>query len=317
MTRRLGTGSTVELLDSDLPPAAEFLRCRFRSRNNELLEGYIKMEDYEWLEKGLHPLPSPQRDLPPTHLPTLNKLLGRMCGSPEEANLILGRILPEYSRVYSLEPQQYGLRGGHMYHKPCGWLRFAVAAGRGYDHNWCVAYHGTRHNNIPSILQRGLLRPGDGSVQVAHGQAHSTSGRSIYVSPSVEYAAFPVYSQFVEVGKDHWAQLVVQCRVCPFSFQEKPGSLGSKYWPEDLPIDPSYPTCDGLEWLIEDEALVVPTALLLREFGPRADPGLFGPIARKVQRGQQGPEYEWTRLRIEHMKRTIPPTRQPSVCHVM
>ena len=252
------------------------------------------------------------KDLPPTHLPTLNKLLGKMCGSPEEAHLILEHILPEYSRVYSLEPQQYGLRGGHMYHKPCGWLRLAVAAGREYDHNWCVAYHGTRHNNIPSILQRGLLRPGDGSVQVAHGQAHSTTGRSIYVSPSVEYAAFPVYSQFVEVGKDHWAQLVVQCRVCPFSFQEKPGSLGNKYWPEDLPIDPSYPTCDGLEWLIEDEALVVPTALLLREFGPRADPGLFGPIARQVQRGQQ-----WTRLRIEHMKRTIPPTRQPSVCHVM
>ena len=152
MTRRLGTGPTVELLDSDLPPAAEFLRCRFRSRNNELLEGYIKMEDYEWLEKGLHPLPSPQRDLPPTHLPTLNKLLGKMCGSPEEANLILGRILPEYSRVYSLEPQQYGLRGGHMYHKPCGWLRFAVAAGRGYDHNWCVAYHGTRHNNSEAFF---------------------------------------------------------------------------------------------------------------------------------------------------------------------
>ena len=46
---------------------------------------------------------------------------------------------------------------------------------------------------------------------VAHGQAGSKTKRTIYVRPSLEYVAHPVYGQFIEVGKDHWAQLVLQC----------------------------------------------------------------------------------------------------------
>ena len=39
---------------------------------------------------------------------------------------------------------------------------------------------------------------------VAHGQVGSKTKRTIYVSPALEYAAHPVYGQFIEVGKDHW-----------------------------------------------------------------------------------------------------------------
>lgn len=108
--------------------------------------------------------------LPPTHLPVLRKLLNRMCSTGMEAEDILRRILPEHSRVYSLEPKDYGSRGGKIYRKPCGWLRFGIRAVRAYD-DWCVAYHGTKQQNISSILSRGLLRPGSDGVNVAHGQS--------------------------------------------------------------------------------------------------------------------------------------------------
>ena len=53
-------------------------------------------------------------------------------------------------------------------------------------------------------------------VAVSHGQGNSVTKKSIYLSPSIEYAAFPVYAQFFEIGNDHWAQMVVQCRVRPY-----------------------------------------------------------------------------------------------------
>jgi hypothetical protein len=54
------------------------------------------------------------------------------------------------------------------------------------------------------ILIRGLRRPGDCGVRVQHGHAYSTSHKTIYLSPSIEYAAFPVYSPFVQAGQEHW-----------------------------------------------------------------------------------------------------------------
>ncbi len=55
-----------------------------------------------------------------------------------------------------------------------------------------------------------------------------------------------------------------------------------------------------MEWLLEDEDGVVVTGLLLREFGRGADiPAPYGDAAARVARGVYGPEYEWTRLRVE------------------
>ena len=73
--------------------------------------------------------------------------------------------------------------------------------------------------NVPNLTDgiRGLQRPGDAGVLSAHGQAHSVTKKTIYVSPSVEYAAFPCYAQFFEVAENHWVQIVLQCRVRPES----------------------------------------------------------------------------------------------------
>ena len=50
------------------------------------------------------------------------------------------------------------------------------------------------------ILFRGLLNPGSDGVAVSHGQAGSKTHRTIYLSPSIEYAAFPVYAQFFSLS---------------------------------------------------------------------------------------------------------------------
>ena len=65
----------------------------------------------------------------------------------------------------------------------------------------------------------GIRRPGEAGVSVVHGQAYSSTKRTIYLSPSVEYAAFPVYAQFFpfDEQQEHWGQLVLQCRSAPLT----------------------------------------------------------------------------------------------------
>ena len=134
--------------------------------------------------------------------------------------------------------------------------------------DWCVAYHGTTSQNLPSILLQGLQNPGEPGVSILHGQSYSQTKRTIYLSPSIEYAAFPVYAQLFSLAEaSHWGQLVLQCRVRPDSFIERPGSLGNKYWPQHVRFDPNFDSLQGLEWLIENRDDIVVYGLVTREFG--------------------------------------------------
>ena len=86
------------------------------------------------------------------------------------------------------------VRGGEPYELPFGWKRYAVRVKGKYDGGdntwlkcrggpgeWAVAYHGTDHCNLPSILA-GELRPG--SMQVYQSEV----GRGIYVTPHMKDA---------------------------------------------------------------------------------------------------------------------------------
>lgn len=152
-------------------------------------------------------------------------------------------------------------------------------------------------------MLRGLRRPGDEGVRVVHGQAYSISRRSIYVSPSIGYAAFPVYAEFFEMQQNHWAQLVLECRVRPSSFTVKPGSLGNKYWPPHLRMDENFPTNSALKWLIDSTDDVAFTGLMIREFGEAASEEIYGSLVRQVTSGNQGPQFEWTKLRAAEYER--------------
>merc|ERR1712046_77707 len=146
-------------------------------------------------------------------------------------------------------------------------MRFAVRADPEVLRTWPVAYHGTSITKAARIMVEGLKRPSK-EEEISHGQAYSQTRQSIYASPSVEYAAFPVYAPFTIMEHGRWMQAVMQLCVRPGCFAMYPASLRGKYWPEDLRFDPNFETLDNLEWLIEDEADVVVTGVLLREFGP-------------------------------------------------
>lgn len=197
------------------------------------------------------------------------------------------------------EYSDYGERGGKPYFRPHGWTRFSLHVSH-FDQikdDWPVAYHGTSSANALSILSLGLQRPGEEGVITAHGQAYSQTKRTIYLSPSIEYAAFPVYASFFETRTNHWAQLVLQCRVNPDAVTKRRASLGRKYWPSHVCFDPNFKSMEELEWLLEDSSDIIVYGLMVREFGPEADASIYGPVAKHVTSGREGPEFEWTRSR--------------------
>eukprot|EP00930_Biecheleria_cincta_P004188 TRINITY_DN105088_c0_g1_i1.p1 TRINITY_DN105088_c0_g1~~TRINITY_DN105088_c0_g1_i1.p1 ORF type:complete len:594 (+),score=98.82 TRINITY_DN105088_c0_g1_i1:28-1782(+) len=210
---------------------------------------------------------------------------------------------PAESSVLPAGKSQTRIRGGRSHHCPTGWLRWCLRWGKPEQAEWCTAYHGTHCSKLLSILFHGLRRPGELGVRQAHGQAGSSTGRSIYLSPSVEYAAFPVYGQFFELGTNHWAQAILECCVHPSSFKEQPGTLGNKYWPRDLCFDPDQRSLRNMEWLVDDTDAVAVTAVLLREFGEAATEGPYEAIARQVCSGSRGPEFDWTERRAADFRR--------------
>ena len=189
-----------------------------------------------------------------------------------------GLLDPRFSRVFSLEHRHYGMRGAAPYFKPTGWVRFGVQVDD-FDlyvyHGWQIAYHGTRCKALASILLQGLQRPGEKGVEMLHG--HGARGkRAIYVSPSVNYAAFPVHSQLYKLDENRW---------------------GPRIWPRNLRFDQNFDN-ESVEWLLHDPADVV-TGILMRKFGSAADATIFGDLASFVTCGDGGAEFAWTRLMRE------------------
>ncbi|CAK0890256.1 unnamed protein product, partial [Prorocentrum cordatum] len=69
----------------------------------------------------------------------------------------------------------------------------------------------------------------------------------------------------------------------PGSIRVQPSTLEEKDWPSSLRIDPNFQDNSTMEWLLEDDADVVVTALMVRELGPCADPEVYGPLAARVR----------------------------------
>mmetsp|Transcript_85131 Transcript_85131/g.150574 ORF Transcript_85131/g.150574 Transcript_85131/m.150574 type:complete len:459 (-) Transcript_85131:205-1581(-) len=238
-------------------------------------------------------------------VPLLSSFLTSPSSSGSMALPALLDFLPETSRAFSLFPQTYGMRGGRPYFKPVGWLRFSLKCAD-FDRckDWCIAYHGSQGENVLSILARGLKCP-QRSQDVRHGQAGGT-GRTIYLSPSIEYAAHPVYSPLIQLGPAHWAQLIIECRVAPWAYRRQGRTLPPHMWPVDLPFDPYFPLGTRLEWLVEDQTAVVVTGLMIREFGAGAAAGsLYGEAAGRVTQGSGGASVEWGHLRVKELRRLL------------
>lgn len=241
----------------------------------------------------------------------LKELVDRRCEEASDDNFDLHgidlQLDDRFSRYYSWEDADYGHRGGYPYYKPKGWMRMGVAAA-GFQEckDWCVAYHGTKVKSVVGILMQGLQRPGEGGVKVRHGQAGSETKRTVYLSPSIEYAAHPVYSQFFSISRGLWAQVVLQCRVKPGSFRVQGNTLLEEHWPSNVKFDENFPHNEALEWLVEDPQNIHVTGLMVREFGCKANKKLYGKLNRGVTEGTDpdgGPEFEWTKIRVEDLRK--------------
>jgi len=237
------------------------------------------------------------------HSPRLMLLLGKVLSQHFAPDVMkdLGDFQKvfstHHSRHYSLKDADYGTCGGHKYYKPVGWNRFALNV-PDYDKkykDWCVACHGTNNKHALPILLSGLKPPGSNGIQVEHGQAGANGQPTIYCSPSIEYAAHPVYSQLFKLAEDHWGQVVMQCRVRPGSFKEQGNTLGQSHWPRKVCFDKNFPNNDCMEWLLTDSSDIVVVGLMIREFGSLASADDYGDLATQVRADgdTRGPEYHW------------------------
>ncbi len=147
--------------------------------------------------------------------------------------------------------------------------------------SWHTAYHGTSRANAGKIFFGGELKKPETRGQIAHGQAGSQTGSTIYVSPAKELSSFPVYSEIFQLNPhrkpstpkkqgdlvtNKFAQVVYEVKVKPRSYRIKPSTLSSnRHWPRSLRIDPRFATHDDLEWLLESSDDVVLSAILVRQ----------------------------------------------------
>ena len=144
-------------------------------------------------------------------------------------------------------------RGGHEYHRPYGWKRYAIKVlgrfednkwlgqkGQRYgssDGEWPVSYHGTGESASGSITQDGY--------KLSKGKRFKF-GRGIYSTPSIEVAD-KYATQFNYGGKSY--KLVFQNRVSP----------------EGLKILDTRMTGVGEYWVQPNETLIRPYGICMRQ----------------------------------------------------
>lgn len=131
-------------------------------------------------------------------------------------------------------------RGGEPYKLPFGWKRFAVDVRGKFDGGnnawmgnagkpgeWAVAYHGTHHQFLAPILDKGL-KPG--ARQAFAGKV----GTGVYCTPVLSTAQG--YSSEVELsanGKTRKVSIILQCRVRPEAIKR----ATDDYWVINDPAD--------------------------------------------------------------------------------
>ena len=190
---------------------------------------------------------------------------------------------------------------------PEGWLTFPLKPADEWNrHRVDECFHGTCMTALAPILLQGLKKP-QTSAAVAHGQHGSESKQTIYASPSWHYAAHPVYSplhRWTSGGRDQAVQMVLKCDVLHGGYRAQKGTLGNKHWSRELRVDPEHDTMDDLEYLIEDEGNICLKGIMFRQFGPGADPKIYGDLAPQLSMHRNGPsiEYRWTAMLQEDFK---------------
>lgn len=176
------------------------------------------------------------------------------------------------------EPKIIWYRGNpkEKYVLPTNWYRFGIKIRKEYlerkvyIYDWNVAYHGTKVENVKSIISHHrIMFPGDklddGTIlPIAHNNCFKQyfNGPIIYVSPSIKYASQELYSKTYNFnGKK--VKVAFQCRIKPGSFKKFRETLG--FIQKEVVVDENFPNTE-LEWATDDKNAVVPYGLLIGFF---------------------------------------------------
>ncbi|UJR12099.1 hypothetical protein I4U23_016277 [Adineta vaga] len=164
---------------------------------------------------------------------------------------------PEFNRKYG-PGQNFWIgeikdgknRGGRPYYCPVGWQRISFYVTDNFDakfNGWCIGYHGTKFAYGLSILLSGL-KPAD----------RAEHGAGVYISPSINYASHPRYSEVKPLDSSHenkfskhgkYIQYVLECRIHPSKIKVTAAqTLRADNTIIDSNIDNS-----RIEWLIDNQ----------------------------------------------------------------
>ncbi|VDI78869.1 neuralized-like protein 4 [Mytilus galloprovincialis] len=161
----------------------------------------------------------------------------------------------------------------NIYILPIGWRRFGLSISTPREkefQEWHVAYHGTKLSSVRSILESGLLIPGDATFDgktIVEMQGHYNDvykphedfdTKQIFVSPSINYASHDAYSPTTKWRK-RTTKVVFQLRIKPGSYQIGKNSVAQTNI--DTLVDDS-----KIEWSTKDKDAIMLTGLLVKIF---------------------------------------------------
>ncbi|ETO34588.1 hypothetical protein RFI_02503 [Reticulomyxa filosa] len=185
-------------------------------------------------------------------------------------------------------------RGKRLYHLPQGWKRYSLNVRGWYNKNiclnsqspqtqeddiekWCVGYHGTDMQFLPSLLRDHLVTPGtvlsmsgrqlsipDGHIKTIkplYGDDQFTN--NVFLSPCINYSTHPAYlkSTQLDPSLNKYFNLILMVRVRPSSIKENQETIG---WKGIGRLDPLYSN-DEMEWRVRDPKDCVIYGLLVKE----------------------------------------------------
>jgi len=173
-------------------------------------------------------------------------------------------------------------RGGVLYQVPAGWKRFALNVKDKYpDGNdwmrmdgspgeWAVAYHGTKFDAVPKIIQNGFrlgIRHGPAAMKLKDTQTGEQIGEGICCTPNLQVVECFANGEEADTGRPpvtldgHTLFFALQCRVRPGAIRRPNNTTYTK-----TNNDEEQMGVHGVfEWVIENPVDIRPYAVLVRD----------------------------------------------------
>lgn len=163
-------------------------------------------------------------------------------------------------------------QAGERYIIPRNWCRFGLKVSKIFVlindiwDSWCNVFHGTTSSNAKAIVehQRILINFdfSKKSIQIKTRGSVSAKQSNYFLSPSIDYASHPWYSEMTKFGS-MYAQIVLAIKIRPGTYDKQRETEGGA---KKLFDDYRYIKEDEIEWFSKRRGCVVPYGVLVRVF---------------------------------------------------